>query len=183
MNWKDIVGYEGLYQISDTGIAKSCARLIITKKGWGKPVPEKIKNHYKSTTGYWFVDLYKNNVSNKHAVHRLLGIAFIPNPDNKPQINHKNGNRLDFSLPNLEWCTASENIKHCYAELGRKSAFLGRCGSLHSGSIKIICVETGIEYCSIKEAAKQLKIGKGMIGRVVSGKRTHTHGYTFKYAA
>jgi len=67
-------------------------------------------------TGYKMVHLWKDNKEKGDTIHRLLAIHFIPNPDNKPHVNHKNGNKQDDSIENLEWSTASENMYHAYKQ-------------------------------------------------------------------
>jgi len=103
--WKDVVGYEGLYQISNLGRVKSLGNNATRK--------EKIlKNRLRC--GYFNVMLYKNKESKMKLVHRMVAIAFVLNPENKPQINHINGIR-NFNIPeNLEWTTQSENMLHAY---------------------------------------------------------------------
>jgi len=106
--WKPIRGYEGLYEISDKGQVKS---LI----GWnGKRYinREKILKPTKTTTGYWKIELVKNKNRKSKKIHRLIAIAFIPNPEKKPNINHIDGNPLNNSLENIEWCTQKENVDH-----------------------------------------------------------------------
>lgn len=99
--WKDVPGYEGLYEISNTGSVKSCYK--------NKFLKQRI-----STNGYWIVDLTKNHKKSVKRVHRLVSLAFIPTVARKPFVNHIDGNRLNNNASNLEWCTQSENVSHAY---------------------------------------------------------------------
>ena len=99
--WKDIKGYEGLYQVSNEGRVKS---LNFRRKG-----VEKVLKPRKVTKGYLQVALWKNRKRKDQMVHRLVGEAFIPNPDNLPQINHKNEDKTLNTVENLEWCTNEYN--------------------------------------------------------------------------
>lgn len=111
MIWKDILGYEGYYQISENGTIKSLERVV--KHGNSvRHEKEKIKKHTINNHGYPVVSLCKNGVTKHFAVHRLLAIAFIPNPDNKPFVDHINTYRTDFRLENLRWVTAKENANN-----------------------------------------------------------------------
>lgn len=118
--WKDIKGFEGLYQVSDMGEVKSLARNVTTKKGSVLPIREKIlfqtisKIDIRKHLPRAYVQLWKNNKSFLKTVHRLVAIAFIENTLNKPTVNHKDGNPLNNSIDNLEWSTYSENQKHAY---------------------------------------------------------------------
>ena len=106
--WRAVPGYEGLYEISDYGNVKSLV-------GWNgkRYVPrEKILTKTMTSTGYYKVEIVRDGVRKSKKVHRLVGLAFIPNPDNKPYINHKDGNPLNNCIENLEWCTQKENIRH-----------------------------------------------------------------------
>lgn len=114
--WKDIKGYEGFYQISNFGNVKSLERLI-SEVRLGKPIKRKIKSRIikpsLTKSGYLFCFLYNSNgVKKNHLIHRLVGVAFIPNSENKPTINHINGIKTDNSVNNLEWNTYLENGKH-----------------------------------------------------------------------
>lgn len=109
--WKDIKGYEGLYQISNLGRVRSLPKHC----GFGKGYTTKeifLKPHLR--LGYICYTLYKNDVPKSIGAHRLVAIAFIPNPLNKPQVNHINGIKTDNTIKNLEWVTNSENVKHAF---------------------------------------------------------------------
>ena len=97
--WRDIKGYEGAYQVSSYGRIRS--RFKILKK-------------QKHKQGYELVGLSKNGITKRYLVHRLVAEAFIKNVDNKPEVNHIDGNKLNNDLSNLEWVTRSENTKKAY---------------------------------------------------------------------
>lgn len=108
--WKPVIGYEGLYEVSNSGEIKSIF--------YGKN--PKILKKSKTTTGYYKIELSKNKKRKSFKVHRLVAIAFIPNMENKPNINHIDGNPLNNNIDNLEWCTQKENVIHA-VEIGLKS--------------------------------------------------------------
>lgn len=116
--WRDIAGYEGLYQVSNLGNVKS----LIRWKGTHYLPTEKILKKSKTTTGYWKVELTKDKIRKSLKVHRLVAIAFIENPEGKPHINHKDGNPLNNEVGNLEWCTQKENAEHAI-RTGLKKSF------------------------------------------------------------
>lgn len=104
--WKDVEGFERLYQVSNLGNVKSLAN--------SKTKSEKILKYSLGRRGYCQVVLSKSNNKYYMRVHRLVAQAFIPNPENKPEVNHINGIRNDNRVENLEWCTQSENQIHAY---------------------------------------------------------------------
>ena len=108
--WVDIKGYEGIYMISNLCRVKSLSRI---KGGKGYKYSELILKPMYSV-GYQYITLCKNSKCKKIRLHRLLAQHFIPNPENKTKINHKNGVKDDNKLENLEWCTNSENSKHSW---------------------------------------------------------------------
>lgn len=144
--WKDIPEYEGLYQASNFGRIKN-----IGKTG-------KILKGEIDEWGYIRVCLSKNNNHKKFKVHRLVLMAFCPTNDSKLQINHKDGNKKNNNLENLEWCTASYNTKHSYIN-----------GLNKTRGIKIIVINKlnneKKEYKSFKEASLNIGQNKGYISK------------------
>lgn len=122
--WKDVAGYEGLYQVSNMGRVKSLARTRNMNLPWGgiAPVNERIRKFGKSL-GYQNITLSKNGVNERIRVHKLVAMTFIPNPRGCTQINHKNGDKHDNRVENLEWVTPSENQRHAIETGLRKDAF------------------------------------------------------------
>lgn len=111
--WKEIQGYEGLYEVSDTGIVRSLDRIRCGRVG-GYIKGQEIKPR-DNIANYLVVDLCKEGNKRIHRVHRLVANAFIPNPLNKPEVNHKDGDRHNNNVENLEWCTHQENIQHAFS--------------------------------------------------------------------
>ena len=112
--WKDIEGYEGCYQVSNLGFIKSLERVIITKQGLKKRHKERILKNTLFGTGYLCVPLTKNGTRKNYQVHRLVAQAFIPNPENKRTVNHKDSDKTNNCVENLEWHTHKENVNHSW---------------------------------------------------------------------
>lgn len=112
--WKDIKGYEGYYQVSNTGKIKTLEHNIIRHNGKRLTIKEKILNGSKDTKGYLQVELKKDGKRNIKFIHRLVAETFIENPNNKLQVNHINGDKSNNGIDNLEWVTCSENIHHAW---------------------------------------------------------------------
>ena len=118
--WRDIgmvrgVDFTGLYKVSNDGLVKSVERTVILtgrKAGVRKHLKEQIRSQRKNHGGYMMVTLYKDGAGYDFLVHRLVALAFIPNPDNLPLINHKNKDRSDNRVENLEWCTPEYNSNY-----------------------------------------------------------------------
>lgn len=108
--WKDIEGYEGLYQVSNLGRVKRM-RFINKNTNIEK---ERIKSQKIRKDGYLEVALYKNGKGKYIQVHRLVAKSFIPNPKKLPQVNHIDGNKQNNKMDNLEWCDCQENMQHSY---------------------------------------------------------------------
>ncbi len=111
--WKDVIDYEGLYKVSNIGRVRSVERYV--KQHRGQQLKKgKILKLGIDRGGYVTVKLSKDNKGRRPTVHRLVSQAFITNPDNKPEVNHIDGNKSNNHVYNLEWCTRSENMKHCW---------------------------------------------------------------------
>ena len=145
----------------------------------------KIKALRVDKHGYVRVDIYENGKPIRERMHRLVANTFIPNPDNKPQVNHKNGNKMDNAVSNLEWATAKENMEHAskydlvshapsYGMRGKKNPNGGAKGK------RIRVVETQKEYKSIIDCAKDINGRDRGICDVLSGKQKSHRGYTFE---
>lgn len=110
-----IPGYEGIYEINESGVVFSINRIVVGRDN--TPYPKKGKKlvpWINKQNGYYYVSLWRNNTGKTYAVHRLVAQIFIPNLDSKPEVNHKDSNRLNCSASNLEWVTSSENSFHGY---------------------------------------------------------------------
>jgi hypothetical protein len=153
--WKDIEGYEGLYQISNMGRVKACAK-------WGGCIfqKEKLLKLHDNGKNYLYVDLYNHKSERrKYYIHRLVGKAFIDNPNNYPHINHKDENKLNNVYYNLEWCTAKYNCNYGNHNIKLSKSRKGKCaGKNHVSAISVICTTTGMVFDTITEAVKYYNI-------------------------
>lgn len=154
--WKDINGYEGYYQISNLGRVKSLSRKSFNGKVMAMR-KERILKNFINDKGYYFNILYDNKYRRKqHYNHRLVAEHFIPNPENKPCVNHINCNPLDNSISNLEWCTHKENMNYCMS-IGRHNMFNGKLDN----SKPLINLDNGVFYNSKLDASYILGISIG----------------------
>lgn len=159
--WKDIVGYERLYQISNLGRVKS-----LNYNGTKK---EKVLKPTLNDNGYYVVYLYKNKRRKTIRVHRLVAETFISNSKNKPQVNHKDGNKQNNGVENLEWCTNQDNVRHAVKN--------GLCKYLKP----VVCIENNEEYPSIIEAERKTNIPNSNIVNCCKGIYKTAGGYHWKY--
>lgn len=157
--WKDIKGYEGLYEVSNLGRIKSLKRnKIITPK---------------LIHSYFSVILYNKKNYRNFRIHRLVAQAFIPNPNNYPQVNHIDGNKLNNNLENLEWCTQSHNMKEAY-----------RIGLEKPKKIKVNQYDLCGNFIKTWDSIKNIEnfYNNRHISACCKGKRKTVCGYIWRYA-
>ena len=155
MRWLPIKNFENMYEVSDTGLVRSIDRVCLGKDGNIYPCKGKIKaTAPNKNVQYMQVELYKNNVSYHRYVHRLVAEAFIPNPDNLPEVNHIDGNRQNNVVSNLEWVTRTGNVEHAirtglkkYSNRISEEEFLKVLDRVINGeSYYTICQDPNIPY-------------------------------------
>ena len=186
--WKDIKGYENLYQVSNYGNVKSLDRYIKNKNGKMQFYNEKILRPNDSK-GYLKVTLSKNNRQRTFRIHVLVAKTFISNPENKPEVNHKDGNKHNNHIDNLEWNTRRENEIHAYqkglAKPSKKQKEAVAKYAKENYSKKIIQYDLNgnfiKEWNSMADIWRGLGIRASLICRCCKGLRTHTYGYIWKY--
>lgn len=177
--WRDIDGYVGYYQVSNKGRVRSLDRTINTSERFGgiRKISGKILACSK-VEGYPAVSLCKNGSENKEFVHRLVAKAFIPNPDNKPEVNHIDANRANDSVENLEWVTHLENMQHS-ERLGLRTVNIK---DAIDATKRPVIRSDGKTFESLADAGRALGYSNGKeVNKVLSGNRKHINGYTFKY--
>ena len=160
--WKDIKDYEGLYQVSSFGRVKSFYTNRILKGS-------------EDSWGYLQVKLYKNGIKSNKKMHRLVAQSFIPNPENKPEVNHIDENKTNNKLSNLEWSTAKENSNH-----GTRTERMAKTRSIPIIATNIKTGESQ-EFYGAAECARQSGLDNSHIAKVLKGRYKQTGGYTFKY--
>ena len=167
--WRDIIEYEGLYQISNKGRVKSL--------GNNKNRKEKILS-LKPINGYIRVFLYKNGKPKPYSVHRLVAIAFIPNPNNYPEVNHIDEDKTNNIVENLEWCDKKYNMNYGTRNnrAGKKISENRKGKYLYDKNpkaTKVKCITTGEVFNCIKEASKKYNVIYQSISKCCRGERNY----------
>ena len=194
--WKDIKGYEG-YQVSNLGRVRSLDRIDSNNH----PLKGAILKPYISNSGYLLVGLYKQQKRDRKLLHRLVAEAFIPNPDNKPEIDHINTDKIDntvwlnedgsidYEKTNLRWTTRKENINNPLTKtkmrINARKPSKGKYGKKHHRSKPIIQYDKEGNFIKEWECANDVErvlgISNKHIGSVCLGKRKSCGGYIWKY--
>jgi len=151
--WKPVIGYEGLYEISNTAKVRSLDRMVYfePKGNSGNAFKKGVEiTPMMNEKGYYKISLCKNNKPKSYRRGRLVAIHFVPNPNNLPEVNHMNGDKANDNDWNLEWETRQGNIDHAYSVLRVNPIHVGE---RNNKSMAVLNVEYGIFYESITEAA------------------------------
>lgn len=168
-DWRWVVGYEGLYAVSRQGEVRSMARRAGPRVIKGGPLIQHPIRSYQTVT------LTKDGKSNRRTVHRLVARAFVPNPNNLPQINHKDENKSNNNVDNLEWCDAAYNLAYgsrqerINEKNGKHIMVLSRSGDIVG------------EFRSMEDASRSIGLYRGAVGKILRGDRRNTTNYLFRY--
>lgn len=174
--WKDIQDYNGVYQISNTGKVKSLKRTIIKKSGILNPISEKIRKTHKTTAGYEYVVLSFKNKHKTLLIHRLVAEHFLENPKKLQCINHKDENKSNNYVDNLEWCNYQYNNTYKNIHLRR---------NLDNIAQKVIQYDLDMNeikrWNTIIEAANMYNIQSSNIVKCCLHQRNHVSGFKWRY--
>lgn len=152
---KDIVGWEGLYAIT------SCGRVWSYRK-------QKFLTPFIDGSGYYNASLYNKGIRKAYKIHRLVAEAFIPNPNNLTDVNHKDEDKTHNHINNLEWLSHKDNVNY--------GTNIERMKANMPHTVNVLCVETGIEYPSIRDAARQTGLYASNISACINGRAQTTGG-------
>lgn len=171
--WRNIEGFDGKYQVSNQGRIRSMWRNNQYKTHIGTPTILKLITHRQ---GYLYVLLSKDGKQTKHYIHRLVAEAFLPNPNNLPQINHKDENKSNNIVDNLEWCDGKYNSNY------------GTRVERHRAMISKPVIQTTMDgeyvrwFQSATVAENECGYDSAYISQVCNGKRPNAYGYKFHFA-
>lgn len=179
--WKNIRDYEGLYQISNNGNVKSLGRWVNTKCKGKRWQEGKILKPSVDKKGYLYVCLCKNGYMKNYYVHRLVAEAFISNPNNYPCVNHKDENKQNNCVENLEFCTVKYNVN--YGTRNKRVAEKQTNGKLSKQVLQIdkTTNEVIAEFPSVSEVQRQLRIRISNISECCNGKLNTAGGFKWQY--
>lgn len=169
--WKDVEGFEGLYQVSNMGRVRSLDRVDLR----GRRLKGKVLVDRHNSRGYHMIALCRDGDVEYKSIHRLVAKAFLDNPDNLPEVNHKDENKANNAVSNLEWCTSRYNVMY-----GTRNERISKANKrpiyMVSGS--------GHRYFfeSVKKAAKLLGLNRDCVSKCLHGKQEQHHGFTFEWA-
>ena len=185
--WLPVVGYEGIYEVSNTGHVRGLRRPK-NNNGGVQIIPGRMMTERKNHKGYMTVHLSKDGVQKRVSVHRIVAMAFVENPDGKEQVNHIDGNKLNNRAENLEWVTNNENMQHAiknglvnYAPMLRAAHSKEARAKIARSQQKMVRRSDGKIYESVKEAAKDNSVCHSAISANIHGKSKFCVGYKFEF--
>lgn len=177
--WRPVIGFEKYYEVSSNGTVRSISNNTRYRPNQ-KPI---ILKPFLSEYGYYQVTLTINGNRFLKRVNRLVAEAFIPNPENKPCVNHKFGIKTDNRVSELEWATYSENEQHSIQILnksikGNKKTYPN---GINPKSKQVLCIETNTIYNSVNHAAISLNLHRSNLVKQIKGELKTTGGFTFRF--
>lgn len=176
--WKEISGYEGYFEVSNLGNFRSKDRVIKYKSNGTRLYPGKLLKTETIVEGYQRIVLMKEAIKKRYMCHRLVAQEFVPNPGNKPYVNHINGNKADNRAENLEWVTQSENELHSHNVLGNSMK-----GKTYPRKVEALSPKGNnkIVFNSMSDAIKFLGIGciEGLKKAIVANRIYHNFKWRF----
>lgn len=176
--WRPFPGFEGICEVSDDGMVRSVDREIVRRDGKPLSIKGKILAQSVSNAGYIRIGIKVNDKSYMRSVHRAVAQAFIPNPEGKREVNHKDGNKLNNRVDNLEWVTPKENIAHAFATgLNKPKDMAAIC----EGNKKPVVVDGSRHFPSVIDAARYIGCQGSSVSSVLKGRYKTTHGHTVQY--
>ena len=175
--WKDVKGYEGIYQVSDLGRIK---RLTSLDSIGRRKITRIMAVHVHN--GYVKIRLSKNSIRKNYSVHRLVAKAFIANLDAKGEVNHIDGNKTNTQVSNLEWMTSSENQLHAYRTGLDKSTTKRRNDYRSKPVIQILNNKIINAFLSVREAQRQTGFCHGTISSCCRGDQRIAYGFVWRYS-
>ena len=164
--WVDIPGYEHYYCVSNHGRVRSCPRYV---KGRNGMIGNRILRPNISNAGYLGVSLCKNNVVKRFSVHRLVAMAFVNNEHGLPEVNHKDGDKLNNHWQNLEWCTRQENALHSTTILKKNVGEVVGTALLSEDQVKEIKILLSETNLSQVEIGKRFGVSNHVIHKIKHG--------------
>jgi uncharacterized OB-fold protein len=163
--WWAVPGYEGYYEVSSGGQVRALARVLhgLFYRGQQRVLPGRLLSPRPNRYGYFQVSLSRDGKVSTFTLHRLVATAFIENPRQLPQINHKNNDKHDNRVENLEWVTAAKNMEHSFG-------------------LPVLCENTGAVYASPRSAAQALGLSVHAVRNCLRGAQKQSRGYSFRRA-
>ena len=174
--WKAVEGYEDWYEVSNFGNVRSVDRVVNYNDGRKFHYKGQIRKIKKHPNGYLFCDLSKNTKHKTFNVHRLVAQAFLPNPNNLPEVNHRDENKTNNCVDNLEWCTHLHNVNYGTATQRRAEKTSKSVLQIGKDTNEIIA-----EYASMAEAGRQLNINQGNISNCCLHRCKTAGGFKWRY--
>lgn len=174
--WKAVPGYDGYYEVSNTGQVRSVEHYVNTLKGSRRLIKPSIKKQRDVGHGYKSVSFCVNGESKTKLVHRLVAQTFIPNPNNLPQVNHIDGDIGNNNVSNLEWVTDDENKLHSSIQNGGTQRPKRKVNVVEISTGKVFVFE------GLREAERKMNLDHKSALNVIKGRCKHTKGYSISYA-